>query len=257
MCETSDKGFKDRTPADMRPREKMLRCSDSSELSDEDLLSLVLKTGTCGCDVWELSHRMLAAFHSLHEFVRADVRTMQARIKCYNLRCPDRAIHGVGVAKLLAIQAAFELVKRANRIEEGELRSKNLRSSSAAYQVFSRVVSEHPEQEHFFVLPMDSEFHPLCDPIAITKGTADHTIVHPRDVFREAIRWNAHSIIVAHNHPCGDPTPSDEDIEITRRLIEVGNMHAIPLLDHLVLGSTSSADGKGFVSVRNLAVLKF
>lgn len=81
--------------------------------------------------------------------------------------------------------------------------------------------------------------------------------MHPRDVFREAVRWNAHSIIIAHNHPCGDPTPSEDDIELTRMLIEVAKLHRIPILDHIVLGSSESANGRGFVSIRNLAIMKF
>lgn len=184
-------------------------------------------------------------------------RTIEARIDEYNKKRPDHPILRVGPVKLLELQAAFELSRRANILLDAEFRSKNLKSSSAAYNVFAGIVAASPEQEHFYVLPTDSDFHPLCDPIAITKGTASRTIVHPRDVFREAIRWNAHSIIVAHNHPCGDPTPSDEDIEMTKQLIDIAKLHSIPLLDHLVLGSPRSADGKGYVSIRNLAVLKF
>ena len=248
--------FKD-LPEELRPRERLMRTGNPQELSNEDLLAIILKTGFPGCDVWELSHRLLTAFHSLHELVRSDARTIDARIAEYNNKRPDRPILRVGPVKLLELQAAFELTRRANLILDSEFRSKNLKSSSAAYSVFSGVVAAAPEQEHFYVLPADSDFHPLCNPIAITKGTASRTIVHPRDVFREAIRWNAHSIIVAHNHPCGDPTPSDEDIQITKDLLEVAKLHSIPLLDHLVLGAPESADGKGYISIRNLAVLKF
>lgn len=256
MDRQTPNNYKD-TPEELRPRERLMRTGNPQELSDEDLLAIILKTGFPGCDVWELSHRLLTAFHSLHELVRADARTIEARIAEYNLRRPDRPILHVGPVKLLSLQAAFELSRRANKILDGEFRTKNLRSSSAAYSVFSGVVGAEPEQEHFFVLPTDSDFHPLCDPIPVSKGTAAGVAVHPRDVFREAIRWNAHAIIVAHNHPCGDPTPSDDDIELTRQLLEVAKLHSIPLLDHLVLGTDDSVGGKGFVSIRNLAVLKF
>ena len=256
MTRPTPNNFKN-TPEELRPRERLIRTGDPRALSNEDLLAIILKTGFPGCDVWELSHRLLTAFHSLHELVRADARSIKARIAEYNLKRPDRPILRVGIVKLLELQAAFELTRRANVILDAEFRAKNLRSSSAAYNVFAGIVAEAPEQEHFYVLPTDSDFHPLCDPIAITKGTASRTFVHPRDVFREAIRWNANSIIVAHNHPCGDPTPSGEDIELTKQLIEVANMHSIPLLDHLVLGAPESAGGKGYVSIRNLAVIKF
>ena len=244
-------------PEELRPRERLMRSGNPLELSNEDLLAIILKTGFPGCDVWELSHRLLTAFHSLHELVRADARTIEARISEYNHKHSDRPILRIGPVKLIELQAAFELTRRANNILDAEFRVKNLRSSSAAYGVFAGVVASAPEQEHFYVLPTDSDFHPLCDPIVITKGTASRTIVHPRDVFREAIRWNAHAIIVAHNHPCGDPTPSDEDIQLTEKLLKIARLHAIPLLDHLVLGSSDSANGKGYVSIRNLAVLNF
>ena len=253
---SSPNNFKD-TPEELRPRERLIRTGNPQELSNEDLLAIILKTGFPGCDVWELSHRLLTAFHSLYELVHADARSIEARIAEYNNKRPDRPILRVGPVKLLELQAAFELTRRANVLLDTEFRSKNLKSSSAAYKVFAGIVAAAPEQEHFYVLPTDSDFHPLCDPIAITKGTASRTIVHPRDVFREAIRWNAHSIIVAHNHPCGDPTPSGEDIELTGQLISIANLHGIPLLDHLVLGSPESSGGQGFVSIRNLAVLAF
>ena len=128
----------------------------------------------------------------------------------------------------------------------------SLRSSAAAYRVFAGIVAACPERESFYALPSDSDYHPLCDPIAVSSGTADRTVVHPRDVFREAIRWNAFALIAAHNHPCGDPTPSGEDLDLTKRLVDVAKMHAIPILDHLVLGSPESAGGKGYVSIRNI-----
>ena len=256
MGTTLPNRFKD-IPEELRPRERLIRTGNPEELSNEDLLAIILKTGFPGCDVCELSHRLLTAFNSLHELVRSDARTIGARIAEYNRKRPDRPILRIGPVKLIELQAAFELTRRANRILDSEFRSKNLRSSSAAYSVFLGVVAASSEQEHFYVLPTDSDYHPLCNPIAIAKGTASRTLVHPRDVFREAIRWNAHAIIVAHNHPCGDPTPSDEDIQLTENLIDVAKLHAIPLLDHLILGTPESAEGKGYVSIRNLAVLKF
>lgn len=237
------------TPAELRPRERLLRTGNPAELTDEDLLAILLRTGFPGCDVWELAHRLLCAFHSLHELVRADVRTISARIEDYNRRRPDRPILRVGPVRLMPLQAAFELARRANRILEDDLRSVNVRSAAAAYRVFAGVVAAAPERETFFVLPVDSDYHPLCEPIAVSAGTADRTIVRPRDAFREAIRWNAFAILAAHNHPCGDPTPSDEDVEITGRLVEIGRLHDIPLLDHLVLGSPGSAAGRGYVSI--------
>ncbi len=112
------------------------------------------------------------------------------------------------------------------------------------------------EQEIFFVLPLDTKNHPLCTaPLRVTYGLLDQTPVHPREVFKAAIRWGAQSIIVAHNHPSGDPMPGKDDIRLTERLVEASRIIGIPLLDHLILGSPSSADGRGFVSLRKHGVI--
>lgn len=240
--------YKD-TPEEFRPRERLLRTGNPAELSDEDLLAIILKTGFPGCDVWELSHRLLTAFGSLHELVRSDVRTIAARIEQYNRKRPDRPILRVGPVKLMELQAAFELSRRAWRVLLDDFNRKELHSAAAVYNLFEGIVEANPEREIFYVLPISSDYHPLSDPVAVTSGTADRTIVHPRDVFREAVRWNAFAIFAAHNHPSGDPTPSDEDLELTGRLVEIGRLHDIPLLDHLVLGAPGSAGGKGYVSV--------
>ena len=104
---------------------------------------------------------------------------------------------------------------------------------------------------------MDSDFHALCEPLDISQGSVSRTPVHPRDVFCEAVRYRAYAILVAHNHPAGDPAPSAEDIEITERLIETGKLLGIRVIDHIVLGASPSAAGRGYVSIRNLATLKF
>ena len=105
--------------------------------------------------------------------------------------------------------------------------------------------------------PEKNTFHALCEPIDVSQGSVSRAPVHPRDVFCEAVRYRAFAIIVAHNHPSGGPEPSKEDIEATERLIETGRLLGIRLVDHLVLGSPGSAGGRGFVSIRNLAVLGF
>ena len=104
---------------------------------------------------------------------------------------------------------------------------------------------------------MDSDFHALCEPLDVSQGSVSKTPVHPREVFCEAVRYRAFAIIVAHNHPSGDPEPSKEDIEITEWLIETGKLIGLRLIDHVVLGVPSDANGRGFVSIRNLATQKF
>lgn len=241
----------------LMPREKLTGDPKGESLSLEELLAIVIGSGAVGCPVLELSRRLVEAFHSPGEFIRADWLEMKARIAEYNERHPDRPIKGLADAKLLKIAAAFKFVLRVKSSQGLDFRSYNLRSSSAAYEVFRKIVEDAPEKEHFFVLPMDSDFHALCEPLDVSQGSVSRTPVHPRDVFCEAVRYRAYAIIVAHNHPSGDPEPSTEDIEITERLIETGRLIGIKVIDHLVLGSPKSANGQGFVSIRNLAVLKF
>ena len=201
--------------------------------------------------------QLIEAFHSPAEFIRADWLEMKARVAEYNEHNPDRPIKGLADAKLLKIAAAFKFVLRVKSAQNWDFRLYNLRSSSAAYNVFWRIVEDSPEKEHFFVLPMDSDFHALCEPLDVSQGSVSRAPVHPRDVFCEAVRYRAFAVIVAHNHPSGDPEPSKEDIEITERLIATGKLLGIRLIDHIVLGSSGSAKGQGFVSIRNLAILKF
>ena len=239
------------------PREKLTEDPKGESLSQEELLAIVIGSGAAGCPVLELSRRLIKAFHTPSEFIRADWLEMKARIAEYNARYPDRPIKGIGNAKLLKIAAAFKFVMRVKSSQGLDFRSYNLRSSSAAYEMFRKIVEDAPEKEHFFVLPMDSNFHALCEPLDISQGSVSRTPVHPRDVFCEAVRYRAYAVIVAHNHPSGDLEPSNEDVEITERLIETGKLLGIRVVDHLVIGSPSSAKGQDFVSIRNLAIINF
>lgn len=251
-----NKSFKN-LPPELRPRERLMRIGSATDFTNEELLAILLRTGFHGCDVWELSHRLLEAFHGLNELITSDPRSMITRIDEFNKANPTRLIKHIGIARILELHAAFELVKRA-RIEQDQFfHSKKLCSSAAAYTLFHRIVDSKPEQEYFLVLPMDSAYHPLSDPICIHKGLVDNVRVHPREVFHEAIRWRAYALIVAHNHPSGDPTPSKEDIVLTKTLIDVGRLHQIPIIDHLIMGDPSANAGTGFVSIRNLAILDF
>lgn len=243
--------------AELKPREQMRRFASAADLRDEALLAILLRTGAHGCDVLELSRRLISAFGTLGEFVRADWRTLRTRINEYNKSHPDRRILGIGSVKQMELAAAFELVRRGYETKPDDVTKIHIGSCEAAYRIFKKVAILGDDKENFWVLPLDGRNHPLCEPIKLTRGTKDTSIVDPSEVFKDAIRWGASSIIVAHNHPSGDPEPSKEDIEITERLIETGKLLGIKVVDHLVLGSPSSDKGQGFVSIRNLAVLKF
>ena len=111
------------------------------------------------------------------------------------------------------------------------------------------------ERENFLVVPIDALRHPLCEPIVLFRGTVDSAPVSAREVFREAVRWSAKSVVVAHNHPSGDPTPSEDDVAITKELVTAGELLGVKLQDHLIIGSPASNEGTGYVSLRNLGLI--
>ena len=245
-------------PEDERPREKLIRDPSGKSLSDAEFIAILLNTGTVGCPVSELAHRLLCAFPSQEEFINSDWLAMKTRVAEWNEAHTDNPIKGAADAKLLRLAAAFQFVRRVqSRISADEFRNADASKAREAAGLFRRILAASPEKEHFFVLPLNSDLHALCEPLDVSQGSVSRTPVHPRDVFCEAVRYRAYAVIVAHNHPSGDPQPSKEDIEITERLIDTGKLLGIRLLDHLVLGSHESAQGMGFVSIRNLAVLKF
>lgn len=237
-----------RRSGELKPRELMERAASPRELSPETLLAVLLKTGAPGCDVQELSRRLLAAFGGLNGLVSNDWRGLEARIAAYNATHPERPILGLGHVKCLELSAAFELGARALRLSPEDLRRKVVRSASDAYEIFRATLAPDEPQENFFVLPLDTKRHPLCEPLCVARGTRDGVGVHVREVFREAIRWNARGVVVAHNHPTGDPTPSADDENLTRRLEAVSGVVGVGLLDHLVLGDPRR--GRAFVSMR-------
>lgn len=227
--------FKERS-GELKPRELMERAASLRELSPEVLLAVLLKTGTAGCDVLELARRLLAAFGGLKELLASDWRMLETRIAAYNEQHPTRAIRGLGHVKCLELAAAFELGARSLRLSPEDLRRRTIRRAPDAYEIFRMELASDETQENFFVLPLDTRYHPICEPLRVARGTRDGMSVHVREVFREAIRWNARGVMVAHNHPTGDPTPSAEDVALTKRLREVAEVVGVDLLDHLVLG---------------------
>ncbi len=234
---------------ELKPREKMRKASSVRTVDDVSLLAVMLKTGANGCDVMESSRRLLKAFGSLTRLVRCDWRELDETIKQYNKSHPKERVLGIGPTKQLELAAAFELVRRGFEVSSGDVRAKMVDSTAAAVEVFRRSLAMGDEQENLFVLPLDAKNHPLCEPICATRGTLDMSPVHSREVFKDAIRWGAHAVIVAHNHPSGDPTPSREDAIVTKRLVEASAVIGIPLLDHIVLGNG------GYVSLHEIGMM--
>lgn len=215
-----------------KPRERILRAGSATVASGAELLAILIGTGVQGCDALELSHRLINAFGSVEALVRSDLNTLKATICAYNKAHPTHKIVGLGDVKLLTLVAAFELARRGC-VEQREM-TKPILTSEAAVQFFRVATGANALQEMFWVLPLDARRRPLAAPQMVAKGTVNNVAVHLRDIFSLAVRWNAHSIIVAHNHPSGCPAPSKLDVLLTESLRKGAELMGIPMRDHIV-----------------------
>ena len=228
--------FKKRA-VESKPRERIEKAGTASVASAAELLAVIIKTGTAGCDVMELSRRLIDAFGGADALVKADLNTLRSGIKSYNDANPRRKITGLGRVKTLQLAAAFELARRGYAARSTP--AKSVASSSDAAAIFRAALGENAEKERFWVLPLDTKKRPLSEPQTIAVGTLNGVNVHPRDVFSIAVRWNAHSVVVAHNHPSGSSLPSKRDVDLTWGLYGAGKMMGIPLVDHLIITDKS------------------
>ncbi|AKF92246.1 DNA repair protein RadC [Brevibacillus laterosporus] len=205
-------------PTYERPRERLLR-QGSGALSDVELLAILLRTGTEKDPVHRVAQRLLAVFGDLQQLATATHEELTD-------------INGIGPVKAVEIQAALELGRRS-AIKVRDIRiSIRLPKDVADFMM--------PEmaglvQEHFVCLFLNTK-NQVIGKKTVFVGSLDSSIVHPRDIYREAIKRSCASIICLHNHPSGDPAPSKEDINVTKILLQAGDLVGIPLLDHLIIG---------------------
>lgn len=201
-----------------KPRERMAVHGVES-LSNEELLSVLLGTGCRRQSVLEMSHRLMMHTDGLVGLSMASMDDLMA-------------IEGIGTAKSAILLAAIELGKRISKTKVHKLRVSH---SGMVYECLRDHLRDM-RQEVFGAITLNTK-NEIMHVRDIAKGTLNATIVHPRDVFHLAIKSNAAAIIVYHNHPSGNPTPSIEDDLLTERLLEVGKVMGIPLLDHIVVGN--------------------
>lgn len=221
---------------ELKPREQMASLPSVSMMSSQSLLAIMLGHGVNGINVLELSNRLITAFGSAVELAKADWRMVIARIREYNEEHPEAPVKGIGKVRAQTLCAAFEFVRRAYDVQDEKFKAVPVDSPDAAYELFRRVLPPNAHQEIFFVLPLDVKGCPLSLPIPATKGVVDSAPVHAREILKHAISWGAKSIMVAHNHPTGDATPSAEDAAVTEQLKAAAEIVSIPLKAHLVLG---------------------
>ncbi len=217
---------------DDRPREKLMRLGRSM-LTDEELIAIFLRTGLHGCNVLELAARIKQQAGSLSALGAMEGADILALCK------------GIGPAKAATLAAVFELGQRA--VQE-ELAARPMADAATVYQYLAGEL-RYEEQENLIALLLDSR-HGLLRRINLYRGTLTRLIIHPRDVFREAIRHNASALILVHNHPSGDPAPSRQDEQLTREITEAGKMLLLPVLDHVIIGHPATNRPKAYYSFR-------
>ena len=205
-------------PTDERPRERLLHYG-ADALSTSELLAILLRTGTEQRSAIGLAEHLLSTFGSLRGVASATIEEISQ-------------IHGLGPAKAAQIKAAIEFGRRLVA-DSPEERAK-IRSPQDVYNLLGPSLRDQ-RREHFIALLLDTKGGVLRT-CTISVGDLSSSVVHPREVFTEAVRRSAASLIVAHNHPSGDPTPSPEDAAVTHRLCEAGELLGIELLDHVILG---------------------
>ena len=227
-------------PGHRRPRELALDAGVQN-VPDEVLVAILLRGGIRGQSVIDLARQVLDRHQgSLARLAAASHDEI-------------RAVKGIGDVKALELRAALELGRRA----AGE-RNEALPLIREPAHVLALLQKETAQldQEAFWVLLLDQKYRLRRAPEAVTKGILDASLAHPREVFREAIRMAAAAIIVAHNHPSGDPTPSAEDVRATRQLVETGKVVGIQLLDHVVIGGKRPHPAP-YVSLREAGLVDF
>ena len=206
-------------PLENRPRER-LKQNGVEALSNSELLAVILQKGTHKENVIDMSNRLLAkhSFDSLSE--------------CSLIELKD--IPGIGEAKAMQIIALFELSKR---IKGGSIAEKVVSNSEDIAKYYMEKLRDK-KKEHFIAVFLDSRNKIIKDEV-ISVGTLNASLVHPREVFKEAIKHSANSIILVHNHPSGDCEPSAEDQEVTKKMKQASEIIGIKLLDHVIVSGTN------------------
>ena len=222
-------------PQEERPREK-LAAHGAAALTDPELIAILLRTGVVGANAVEVGRELLKRYGSLAGLSRCTVDELAK-------------IRGVGFAKAVQLVAAFGLGQRLAR----ETLSKQKIDSPELANELVGAEMRRLYKESLRVILLDTRYH-LIRIEEVSIGSVNESIAHPRDVFRPAVVSSAYAMIVVHNHPSGDPSPSQADHSLTRRLAEAADLMKIKLLDHIIIGGQSNS-GPGYFSFKEAGVL--
>ncbi len=219
-------------PASERPRERLQRCG-AEALSAQELIAVLLGRGIAGESVMVTAQRLLGRFGSFKGIAQATIEELAE-------------VRGIGLAKAAQLKAAFELANRLKSDPEPGQKQLVRNPAEAFTLVQGRLRGK--KKEYFLAILLDTRGQ-VIRVAEVSIGSLDASIVHPREVFKEAMLASAASVLFVHNHPSGDTEPSPEDIEITKRLVETGKMVGIDVLDHIIVSDDSylSLKGRGVV----------
>jgi DNA repair protein RadC len=216
-----------------RPRER-LAAQGADALRNADLIAILLRTGTRGASAIHIAEQLLARFGSLESLARASLDEIRQK--------------GIGRDKAIALKSAFTLARRM----AGELRTElPLLDTPERIADLLREENRVYAVENFQVVLLNTRRR-LIRVERVSQGTLDTLLVHPREVFKPAITANASALVLVHNHPSGDPAPSEADIKVTRDLIRAGQLLKIEVLDHIILGRRTETRAKDYASLREL-----
>ncbi len=222
-------------PAEDRPRERLTRLG-ASALSDSELIAILLRTGIPGANALDVAQQLLKKHGSLGSLSRCSVKELAA-------------MRGVGPAKALHLVAAFGL---GGRLAHETISRSKLDAPELVYDLMGPELRPL-HQESLRVLLLDTRYCLLAIE-QVSLGTVNESLAHPREIFRPAILHSAYAVILVHNHPSGDPSPSDADHRLTRRVAEAAGLLQIHLVDHVIIGSPAEGR-KPYCSFKELGIL--
>lgn len=228
-------------PREELPREKLEKYGPEA-LADHELLAVILRSGVRGSNVLDMAKRLRYAYSDLLDMSKATAQELM-----------ELKIRGLSYVKAIELSAVLEI---ARRVQRGPEVTESIKGPEAVLRAVLPLLQLEEDRELFLALPLDRKNRLKGRVIKVSTGTLDASLVHPREVFRECVRHSAASLIVAHNHPSGDPTPSSEDIRVTRQLVEAGKTLGIPVLDHIIIGHKSVLP-PGYISLRDKGFVSF
>jgi DNA repair protein RadC len=218
-------------PKTERPRERLIKLG-SEALSAQELLALIIARGIPGKSVMNIAQELLSKFGNIKKVSEATIEQL----------CE---IRGIGAAKAAQIKACFEIGKRGEL--EPEPKKYDIQNPQAIVKVIRASIKDKAK-EHFKLAILDSR-NKIIDITNVSVGTLNANLAHPREIFKDALSHNAAAVILCHNHPSGDPEPSEDDIKITKQLVEAGKILGIEVLDHIIISS------HGFFSFKEKGLL--